>query len=190
MILERRVVVQQLLTGVFLGGCGSLAKARATARVDVPLCEPRKSRKIVVFFSTCRARECGWLLAAATSSEDGEMRDPVLPVAFFSPFCGQAIIAATGRRLWRRWSTAEPWEVRFANIARQSFAHFVSHYDMTSFAIRHHCRCTSSAKRRTLQVRASGLFVLGECQLSSCSLLSTCRTVTRIRRGKLRVLSR
>ena len=32
---ERRVVVQQLLTSVF-GGLGSLAKARATARVDVP----------------------------------------------------------------------------------------------------------------------------------------------------------
>ena len=33
---ERRVVVQQLLTSVFGEGCGSLAKARATARVDVP----------------------------------------------------------------------------------------------------------------------------------------------------------
>ena len=36
---ERRVVVQQLLTCVFwrVGeGCGSLAKAQATARVDVP----------------------------------------------------------------------------------------------------------------------------------------------------------
>ena len=37
---ERRVVVQQLLTSVFGGlvfleGCGFLAKARATARVDV-----------------------------------------------------------------------------------------------------------------------------------------------------------
>ena len=35
MIFERRVV-KQLLTSVFWRGCGSLAKARATARVDVP----------------------------------------------------------------------------------------------------------------------------------------------------------
>ena len=81
MILERRVVVQQLLTGVFW-------------EVVVPLRRHERQHgwtsrfvnlgnlKIVVF-SICRARECGWLLAAATSSEDGEMRDPVLPVALF-----------------------------------------------------------------------------------------------------------
>ena len=43
------------------------------------LCEPRKNRKTVTpttdccFFSICRGRECDWLLAAATSSEDGDM---------------------------------------------------------------------------------------------------------------------
>ena len=70
-------------------------------------------------------------------------------------------------RSWRRWRRngrrAGPWEVRFANLARQSFAHFVSHYVMTPLMIRHHCGCTSSAKSRTLQVRAEGLFVLCEC---------------------------
>ena len=60
------------------------------------LCEPRKPRKTVApttyccFFSTCRARECGWLLASATSAEYGDVRGPVLPVVFF-PTCGQAI---------------------------------------------------------------------------------------------------
>ena len=70
-------------------------------------------------------------------------------------------------RSWRSWRRngrrAGPWEVRFANLARQSFAHFVSHYVMTPLMIRHHCGCTSSAKSRTLQVRAEGLFVLCEC---------------------------
>ena len=70
-------------------------------------------------------------------------------------------------RSWRRWRRngrrAGPWEVRFANLARQSFAHFVSHYVMTPLMIRHHCGCTSSAKSRTLQVRTEGLFVLCEC---------------------------
>ena len=33
---ERRVVVQLLFDRCFLGGCGSLVKARATAWVDVP----------------------------------------------------------------------------------------------------------------------------------------------------------
>ena len=77
---------------------------------------------IVACFSTCGAKECGWLLASATSSEDGDMRDLVLSVVFFS-LRGQAIIAAAGRRLWRRRSRAGAWEVRFANFARQSFAH-------------------------------------------------------------------
>ena len=36
MIFERRVVVQQLLTGVFWRVVVPLLKARATARVDVP----------------------------------------------------------------------------------------------------------------------------------------------------------
>ena len=70
-------------------------------------------------------------------------------------------------RSWRRWRRngrkAGPWEVRFANLARQSFAHFVSHYVMTPLMIRHYCGCTSSGKSRTLQVRAEGLFVLCEC---------------------------
>ena len=70
-------------------------------------------------------------------------------------------------RTWRRWRRngrrAGPWEVRFANLARQSFTHFVSHYVMTPLMIRHHCGCTSSAKSRTLQARAEGLFVLCEC---------------------------
>ena len=46
---ERRVV-QQLLTGVFWG-CGSLAKARATARVDVPT-TPRS--RMLRFDSECK----------------------------------------------------------------------------------------------------------------------------------------
>ena len=39
----------------------------------------------------------------------------------------------------------------------------VSHHVMTPLTIRHHCGCTSSAKRRMLQVRAQGLFVFIEC---------------------------
>ena len=48
---------------------------------------------------------------------------------------------------------------------------------MTPFAIRHHCGCTSSAKRQTLQVRASGLFVLGECD--NYLLVPCCQRVGR-----------
>ena len=176
MILERRVVVQQLLTGVFWEVVVRLRRHERQHGWTSRFVNLGNLARLL-FFSICRARECGWLLAAATSSEDGEMRDPVLPVALFFSLCGEAIIAAAGRRLWRRWSTAGPYEVRFANIARQSFAHFVSHYVMTPFAIRHHCGCTSSAKRRTLQVRASGLFVLGECD--NFLLVPCCQRVGR-----------
>ena len=51
MIFERRVV-QQLLTGVFLRGCGSLAKARAAARKErvLPHSPPPHAR----FDSECK----------------------------------------------------------------------------------------------------------------------------------------
>ena len=176
MILERRVVVQQLLTGVFW---------EVVVRLRMHERQHGWTSRFVnlgnldcCFFSTSRARECGWLLAAATRRLQRTERCVILSylLLFFS-LCGQAIIAAAGRRLWRRWSTAGPWEVRFTNIARQSFAHFASHYVMTPFAIRHHCGCTSSAKRRTLQVRASGLFVLGEC--GNFLLVPCCQRVGR-----------
>ena len=64
MILERRVVVQQLLTGVFWEVVVRLRRherqhgwtSRFVNLGNLDCC----------FFSTCRARECGWLLAAAT----------------------------------------------------------------------------------------------------------------------------
>ena len=57
-----------------------LVPVQATAREDVQLltvagsgslCEPRISRKTIALF-TCPTRECGWLLASATSSKDGK----------------------------------------------------------------------------------------------------------------------
>ena len=41
-------------------------------------------------------------------------------LAWWSPCIIRPHCAAAGRRLWRRWSTAGPWEVRLGNLARQS----------------------------------------------------------------------
>ena len=45
-------------------------------------------RSPIVFFSTCRVRECGWLVTSATSSEDGDKRDLVSSVVFFPLWTG------------------------------------------------------------------------------------------------------
>ena len=82
MILERRVVVQQLLTGVFWEVVVRLRRHERQHGWTSRFVNLGNLARLL-FFSICRARECGWLLAAATSSEDGEMRDPVLPVALF-----------------------------------------------------------------------------------------------------------
>ena len=53
-----------------------------------------------------------------------ELRQPVVGVGGTEEEQGPCIIrphcAAAGRRLWRRRSTAGPWEVRLVNLARQS----------------------------------------------------------------------
>ena len=56
-----------------------------------------------------------WLVACIR----GDMRDPVLSVVFYS-LCGQAIMAAAVRRLWRRRSRAGSWEVCFLQISQGS----------------------------------------------------------------------